>query len=484
MSVRHLVHLVGLILLALSVALAVTTLAALLLGDGDWPAFMITTVIAAVAGLLGFRVTRLERELSPREGYAIVSLAWLAVGIVGSLPYLLAGVVATPVEALFESFSGFTTTGATVFSEIESLPRGILLWRSLTQWLGGMGIIVLGIAILPFLGIGGMQLFKAEVPGPTPERLRPRITQTAKLLWYVYAGLTAAQVLLYLVGGLSLFDAVTHALATLSTGGFSPRNDSIAAFSSPYVQYVTIAFMFMAGVNFALHFRAVSGDFKVYGRDAEWKFFVRVIATCSFAILLLLLLQGVYAREGFERAFRDSLFQTVSIATSTGFVSYDYGLWPLGAQLILVALMFMGGMAGSTAGGMKTMRVHVLLRHGFSELTKALHPKAVIVTRVGRTVVRDDVVLNIFGFAMLYLGLFCAGVLALALLGHDLATSIGASVSSIGNIGPGIGGVGAVDNYGWMGPGSHLVLIFLMVVGRLEIFTVMLLFHPDLWRTR
>jgi trk system potassium uptake protein TrkH len=484
LNARHLIHLVGVILLALSVALAVTTVVALLYGDGDWPAFAISTAIAAAAGFLGFRVTTLERELSTREGYAIVSFAWLAVGVVGSLPYLLAGVIESPAAALFESFSGFTTTGATVFSEIETLPHGILFWRSLTQWLGGMGIIVLGLAILPFLGIGGMQLFKAEVPGPTPERLRPRIATTAKLLWYVYAGLTTLQVLLYLIGGLSLFDAVTHSLSTLSTGGFSPRNASLAAFPSPYVQYVTIAFMFMAGVNFALHFRALSGGLKVYSRDAELRFFVRSITAAAFAILLLVLLQGLYTAEGFERAFRDSLFQTVSIATTTGFVSYDYGRWTLAAQLILVSLMFMGGMAGSTAGGMKTMRIHVLLRQGFTELKKTLHPKAVMVTRVGRTVVRDDVVLNIFGFAMLYVALFCAGVLALAVLGHDLATAIGASAASIGNIGPGIGGVGAVDHYGWMGGPSHIVLMVLMVIGRLEIFTVLLLFHPDLWRSR
>ncbi len=487
MRLRHLLHLAGIILIALSVALAVTTLVAVLYRGPDWPAFVVTTVVSAVLGLVAYRTTRLEGDITTREGYAIVSLAWLAVGTVGALPYWLAAVVDSPVKALFESFSGFTTTGATVFSNIEALPHGILFWRSFTQWLGGMGIIVLGIAILPFLGIGGMQLFRAEVPGPVPERLQPRITQTAKLLWYVYAGLTLGQIALYLIGGMPAFDAVAHSLSTLSTGGFSPRNASIGAFESPFIQYVTVAFMYLAGVNFALHYKALAGDLRAYSRDPRWRFYLKILVVATLAILLFVLLQGSYANLGFERAFRDSLFQTVSIGTTTGFVTRDYELWGLAPQLVLVALMFVGGMAGSTAGGIKAMRVHVLLSQGFLELKKALHPRAVLVARIGRThgsVVRDEIVLNVFGFAMMYIGLFCAGVLALAFFGHDLATSIGASAASIGNIGPGIGAVGAVDHYGSMGAASHLVLIFLMVVGRLEIFTVMLLFHPDLWRAR
>ncbi|HSR42940.1 MAG TPA: potassium transporter TrkG, partial [Longimicrobiales bacterium] len=257
MSGRHLVHIVGILLMALAAALVATALVALLYGDGDAGAFALTAAGTAGVGYAGWRSTSLEGDIGVREGYAVVSLAWLSIGVAGAVPFLLTGVVSSPVAALFEAVSGFTTTGATVFSEIESLPRGILFWRNFMQWIGGMGIIVLGVAILPFLGIGGMQLFRAEVPGPTPERLKPRITQTAKLLWYVYAGLTAAQVLLYVAGGVGPFDAVTHAFTTLSTGGFSPRNASVAAFESPFVQYVIIAFMYLAGVSFTLHYAAL-----------------------------------------------------------------------------------------------------------------------------------------------------------------------------------------------------------------------------------
>lgn len=482
MNLGHLVHVVSLVLGAVAIALGVSTLVALGYGDGDAVAFIAATGVTLALAAAGYTATELRRDLSIREGYAVVAFAWITVGLVGALPYLFADVTESPVHALFESVSGFTTTGATVFAEIESLPRGMLFWRSLTQWIGGMGIIVLGIAILPFLGVGGMQLFQAEVPGPTPERLQPRIAHTAKLLWYVYAGLTAAQVGLFLLGGMSLYDATTHAFTTMSTGGFSPRNESMAAFDSAYLQYVTVLFMFAAGINFTLHYRAFTNRGQGYLGDADLRFFVAVLATATVVVVGLLLLDGGHSELGYERVFRDALFQVTSLGTTTGYVSFDYALWPLAAQLVLVALMFIGGMPGSTSGSAKTIRIHILLRHGMAELRKSIHPRAVVVTRVGRTPIREDVLLKVLAFLLLFFTLFAAGVMALALLGHDLTTAIGASAASIGNIGPGIGGVGAVENYGWMSPASHWVLMFLMVVGRLEIFTILLLFHPDLWR--
>ncbi len=481
MRFRHLIHVVGIILIALAAGLLLTTAVAWLYGGPDVWAFAGSTVGTAVVGLVAFKTTGLERDLTVREGYAVVSMAWVAVGVAGAVPYLLAGVISSPVAAFFESVSGFTTTGATVFSEIETLPRGVLLWRALTQWFGGMGIIVLGIAILPFLGVGGMQLFRAEVPGPKPERLAPRIRQTATLLWYVYGGLTAVQAILYLVGGLSLFEAVTHAFTTLSTGGFSPRNASIAAYDSPFVHYVTILFMYLAGVNFTLHFQALNRR-PGYWKDSEWKFFTFVVLMATLIMVALNLARSDYAGLGFEPALRDSLFQVVSISTTTGFVSADYEQWAVGAQFLLLMLMFMGGMAGSTAGGMKAMRIYVLFRQGLAELKRSLHPQAVLPTWLGKKVVRDATLLRIMAFALFFIGLFVGGAFVMTLLGHDLVTAVGASAASIGNIGPGLGGVGAVDNFGWMGPVSHLVLIFLMLAGRLEIFTVLVLFHPDLWR--
>jgi trk system potassium uptake protein len=479
---RHLVHVVGTVLLAVAGALLLSALVAAGFGDGDAAALLGAAAITALVGGTARVTTGIEGDLSIREGYAVVSCAWLAVALAGALPYLFAGVVESPTAAFFESVSGFTTTGATVFADIESLPRGILFWRALTQWLGGMGIIVLGIAILPFLGVGGMQLFRAEVPGPTPERLQPRITQTAKLLWLVYAGLTATQALLWMLGGAPAFDAVLHALTTLSTGGFSPHNASLAAYDSAYIHYVTILFMYIAGVNFALHFRALTGQPGRYLGDSEWKFFTLVLAGATVLIAGSVARAGLYAGAGFEQAFRDALFQVVAIGTTTGYASADYELWPVAPQVLLLLLMLMGGMAGSTAGGMKAIRVLVLFRHALTELRHSIHPRAVLVTRVGRRAIANPELLNILAFILLFFMLFGAGVLGLAALGFDLTTAVGAAASAIGNIGPGLGDVGPTDHYGWMGAAPQLLLAFLMLAGRLELFTVLLLLHPALWR--
>ncbi|MFW6078407.1 MAG: TrkH family potassium uptake protein [Gemmatimonadota bacterium] len=482
MNARGVLGVIGTALVGLSIGMLLSALVASWYRDGDTAAFLLSAALTAAAGVAARRIGRDTGDLTIREGYGVVSLAWLAAGLAGAIPFLLTGAIASPTAALFESLSGFTTTGATVFDDVETLPHGILFWRALTQWLGGMGIIVLGVAILPFLGVGGMQLFRAEAPGPTPERLRPRIAQTARLLWYVYAGLTGLQALLLVLGGVSPYEAVTHALTTLSTGGFSTRNASIAAFDSAYIQYVTLGFMYLAGVSFALHYRALTSRRPRHVADPEWRFFTAIVLAAAAAIALLAWLGGGQPDAGIERTVRDALFQAVSIATTTGYVTYDYELWPLAAQMILLLLMIMGGMAGSTAGGMKAMRVSVLLRHGLTELRKSVHPRAVVPTRLGRKAVREDVLLNVFGFAMLYLLLFAGGILALTLLDHDLPTAVGAAAATISNIGPGLGDVGPIDNFGWIDAPSQLLLSFLMLVGRLEIFTVLLLFHPDLWR--
>lgn len=478
MKFGHLVHVTGITLMALSAALAVAGVVALGFGESDALSFFGAAALSLGTGVVAFRRTRLERDLSIREGYAVVAFSWIVVGIAGALPYLFSGVIGSPVAALFESISGFTTTGSTVFGDIEALPKSVIFWRAMTQWLGGMGIVLLGIAVLPFLGIGGMQLFRAEVPGPTAERLTPRIRHTATTLWYVYAGLTALQVVLYVLGDMSWFEAIVHAFTTLSTGGFSSRNASLAAFS-PYIQYVTIVFMYLAAINFTLHYQLTRGRVR-YQRDAEWRFFS---ATLGFAtIVIFFVALPAFAGESAESTFRAALFQVTSIITTTGFVSANYELWGGAAALALLFLMFMGGMAGSTAGGMKAMRVRLLLWHGLTELKRSVHPRAVIVARLGNVPVPDRTFYRVLAFVLFFIGLFAAGAFVLALLGHDLVTAIGASAASIGNIGPGLGDVGPVDHYGWMGAPSHLVLVFLMLAGRLELFTVLLLFHPDLWR--
>ena len=489
MSISHVLHVVGLLLVFVGLSMLAALGVSLVYHDGDSAAFFLATVITVLVGVGLWFATSLEGEITPREGYAIVTFAWTATALAGALPYLLTGHTGFW-GGVFESMSGFTTTGATVFSEIETLPHGILFWRSLTHWLGGMGIIVLAIAVLPYLGVGGMQLFKAEVPGPTPERLRPRITQTAKLLWLVYFGLTVAQIVLYLIGGMNLFDAVNHSFATLATGGFSTKNASMAAFDSGFIQWVTILFMYLAGVNFSLHFRAATGRF-AYFRDVEWRFFTAVvlgfgllIAAIQFAGAVVSgdLAMGALARLGQD--LTEGVFQAVSIATTTGFVNADYEVWAPAAQVLLFTLMLIGGMAGSTGGGIKAVRIFLLLKQAGMELRKHLHPRAVFISRMGPHVIREEVMANVVGFVLLYLLLALAGAIAMAALGTDLLTAIAASLATVGNIGPGFGDVGATDNYGWMGSAQLGVLTFLMLVGRLEIFTVLLLFLPETWRRR
>jgi trk/ktr system potassium uptake protein len=483
MNLKHVGNVVGLLLVFASSSMLLTAGVAALSADGTADAFLISAVLTFTVGAGLFALTELKGDLSAREGYAIVTLAWLATGLFGALPFMLTGVTDSFASAAFESISGFTTTGATVFSDIEALPAGILFWRALTHWLGGMGIIVLVIAILPFLGVGGMQLFKAEVPGPTPERLRPRMTQTAKLLWYVYVGLTAAQTILYLFGGMSLFDAVTHSFATLATGGFSTKNASMGGFDSAYIHYVTIFFMYMAGINFTLHFRALSGR-PTYLKDAEWSFYTRLLGGAALILVITNLLSGSYdpSISGMESAVRDSLFQATSLTTTTGFVTADFEVWHPFAQIVLFLLLFTGGMAGSTGGGVKIMRVMLLLKHTAMELRKQLHPRAIMLARVGRHIVREPVMANVIGFVILYFLLVLAGAGVLSLFGIDLLTALGASAATVGNIGPGLGQVGAVDNYGWMSGPALSVLSFLMIVGRLEIYTVLLLLHPETWK--
>ena len=481
MSLARVANVVGLLQIFVSLSMFMAAGVAFVYGDGDALGILLAGIVTFFVGGFTYRITMFEGDLTPREGFAIVTMAWTAAAAFGTLPYLFTGALDSPVTAFFEAMSGFTTTGASVFTDIESLPHGVLFWRSLTQWLGGMGIIVLVIAVLPYLGVGGMQLFKAEVPGPTPERLRPRITQTAKLLWLVYVGLTAAETALYLLGGMSFFDAVNHSFTTLATGGFSTRNASIASFDSAYIHWVTIVFMYLAGVNFSLHFRAATGR-PVYFRDHEWRFYTCIVVLAAIAIAVVNLASGSYA--AFEPAVRDALFQATSITTTTGFVTADYELWVPGAQMALFALFFVGGMAGSTGGGIKTMRVLLLVKQTAIELRKHLHPRAVLLTRVGEKTVKQEVLANVTGFVILYLLLCLAGAVVLGFLGMDPLTSIAASIATIGNVGPGFGDVGATDNYGWMSDPALIVLSFFMLVGRLEIYTVLLLFHPETWKAR
>ncbi len=441
-------------------------------------ASMVLSLIVGGALLLVFR-TKEARVMSHREGMAVVALGWLAAGLFGALPFYFGGVFDSLVDAIFESVSGFTTTGASVLSDIESVPEGLLLWRSLTHWLGGMGIIVLSLAILPFLGVGGMQLYKAEVPGPAPDKLKPRIKDTALLLWKVYVLFTIAQTILLMLGGMTFFDAVCHTFGTMATGGFSTKNASIGHYHSAYFDWVIILFMFMAGVNFTLHYQMLRGRPRQMFNNPEFRFYTGVIL--AFTLLTCVSVHG-RNYDNLLDTLRYSAFQVVSICTTTGYATADYELWPFLPQALLFFLMFMGGSAGSTGGGMKCMRLLLLLKHSYYELIKLVHPRAVKHIKLGGQIVKPEVLSGIWGFMVLYLGLFILASFIMAALGLDILTAFSSVAASIGNIGPGLGTVGPAENYAHIPALGKWVLLFCMLLGRLEIYTVIILLVPEYWR--
>jgi trk system potassium uptake protein TrkH len=479
MNILLTLRILGALLLFLSAALLLPIPFALYYDDGASQAFLLSAVVTLVAGLSLFKGCRSQRDLSLRDGFAIVTFSWLFYGLFGALPFYFSGAIPSFLNASFETLSGFTTTGATILAEVESLPQSLLLWRALTQWFGGMGIIVMSLAILPMLGVGGMQLFKAEVPGPTADRLKPRIQDTAKLLWGVYVLLTAAEVILLMLGKMSFFESLCHAFATLATGGFSSRNASVAAYDSAYIDFVITLFMFLAGVNFFLHYQALRGRLKEFWKNEEFRVYLGIT---TLAILLLMVLNQGSVYDSLLENLRFSSFQAVSILTTTGFGTADYEQWPVLSQYLLVSLMFIGGCAGSTAGGMKVARILLLFKHSHVQLFRLIHPRAVRLVKLGNRPVDRDVMQAILGFFALYIGIFVVASFLMAAAGMDLVSAGAAVIATLSNIGPGLGSVGPTDNFGHIAPFGKAVLMFCMLLGRLELFTVLVLFFPTFWR--
>jgi trk system potassium uptake protein TrkH len=472
---------IGILIFFLGVSMAGPLLVSLIYKDGSTWAIFYSMLITSGTGLLFFIGTKKDKEthLSHRDGVAIVTFGWVAAGFVGAIPFLLSGSIPNFTNAYFESISGFTTTGASILTDMERLPEGILLWRSLTQWLGGMGIIVLSIAILPFLGVGGMQVYKAEIPSPVVDKLKPRISETAKTLWKVYLLITVVEIILLFGGGMPLFEAVSHGFGTMPTGGFSPKNASIAHYNSPYFDGIIIVFMLLAGINFSLHYRLIKGDLTIFGKDPECRVFFSLVAL--FIIVVAFNIYGtVY--DSFAKAFRFAAFQVTSIITTTGFVTADYDLWPSLSRELLLLCMFLGAMAGSTGGGMKTMRIILLVKHGYYEIFRIIHPHAITSVKLGRKPVAPEVLSSIWGFFLLFLGLFIVAALIMAFLGLDMISALASVAACIGNIGPGLGIVGPTKNYVAIPFIGKWVLIFCMLLGRLEIYTVIVLLIPEYWR--
>ncbi|MDO9552854.1 TrkH family potassium uptake protein [Rhodonellum sp.] len=439
---------------------------------------------AIVSGLIGailfFSFSKQDQNIRKREGYMIVSVSWFLMSIFGMLPYLISGTIPNVADALFETVSGLTTTGASILTDIEVIPKGILFWRSMTQWIGGLGIIVLTVAIFPLLGIGGIELFVAESPGPTSDKLHPRIRETAKRLWYIYVGLTFAAGLLYFLGGMDFYDAVNHALTTMATGGFSTKNASMAYYDGPFIQYTAILFMFLAGTNFTVIYFSLTGKFDRVFRSDEFKAYATTIILLGIGLSI-----PIYFFSGleYEKAFRDTLFQVVSLITTTGFVSADYTRYHIGITLIFFMLLFMGGSAGSTAGGIKFVRHLAFFKNSWLEFKRIVHPRAVVPLKINGDRVTGKIITHIMNFLLIYLMIFVMGSIVLTIMGYDILTSFGAVATCLGNVGPGIGKVGPVDNFSFFSPTAKVFLSFIMLLGRLELYTILILFTPYFWRT-
>ncbi len=492
LNTRIIVHIMGLLLLCNGSFMLLAALASGIYKDGATMDIMLAAIVTMLFGIMAMFYTRgHKKEVKRKEGYIVVTFGWIVMSISGMLPYLFSGSIPTITDAFFETMSGYTTTGASIVDDIEALPEGILLWRSLTHWIGGMGIIVLAIAILPLLGIGGMQLFAAEAPGPGGDKLHPRITDTAKRLWLIYFGYTVLETLLLKFAGMSFFDAINHALATMSTGGFSTKNASLAFWNDqPLIQYIIIVFMFLAGSNFVLSYFALTGRVQRILKDEEFLYYFGFIVVFTIIAAFSVYFKADVPVSDFhpmvlgkaESAFRHTLFQVIAVITTTGFVSADFTSWTPFLTIFFFGLMFLGGSAGSTAGGIKVMRHLLIIKNGILEFKRTLHPNAVIPVRYNQKTVTEHIVYNVIAFFVLYMLLFIIGSLVLGLLGLDFISAVGGSASSLGNVGPAFGSLDPLSNFNSLPAAGKWWCGFLMLLGRLELFTVLIVLTPYFWR--
>ncbi len=482
MNYKLVLKIISILILIISGFMIIPAILALHYGEKQaFEGFVKTIIVSlSVAFATFLYVRKIKRNsMSSRDGFLFVTMSWVIASLIGALPYYFSNSIPTMAEAYFETMSGFTTTGASILNNIEGLPKSMLFWRALTHWLGGMGIVVLTVAILPLLGIGGLQLIKAEAPGPTVDKITPRITETAKLLWYIYMGYTVLETILLMFGGMDLFDATTHTFATLATGGFSTKNGSVGQFNSAYIDGVITIFMVLAGINFTLHFRILTGRFKYQFRYTEVKVYLAIFFVAT--IIITITTQGAVYKT-FAEAFRYSSFQVASIITTTGFATADYLKWPAISQAVIFLLMFIGGSSGSTGGGIKVIRIITLFKQGFHEMKYLLHPRGIFTLKISGSTVKKDIVYAISGFFFLYMVALLVVTLVVTASGIDLFTSFTTALATVGNIGPGFAKVGPAENYSLFSPGIKWFLSFAMLAGRLELYTVLVLFTPMFWR--
>ncbi|OCC16165.1 Potassium uptake protein TrkH [Dissulfuribacter thermophilus] len=480
MKTGTILAILGWLLFFLGVILLIPLIISLVYDDGSWTAFLWSSLIGITIGGAFAYIFRAEKEINHREGFAIVGLSWILAAGLGALPYVFSGKIPNFIDAYFEAMSGFTTTGSTILKEVEVLSKSLLFWRALTHWLGGMGIIILSLAILPILGVGGMQLFKAEMPGPTKDKLAPRIQDTARILWGVYLLLTLLEIFFLMLSGMDLFDATCHAFATLATGGFSTKTASVGGYESATIDTIIIIFMILAGMNFTLHYRILQGKIIKSIKGEELKLYLGVGFGATVFIMLSNWWNGIYG-DMLEN-LRYSAFQTWSILTTTGFGTADFDQWAPSAKTILVTLMFLGGMAGSTGGGIKHVRALIFLKFTKVQIKKLIHPMSVEAIKLDGKKIPQDVVQSILGFLSLYMVVGIVATVVVTFSGIDLVTGCTSVIATLNNIGPGLAGVGPAKNFADLPYPAKVVLTFCMVAGRLELYTIALLFVPEYWR--
>ncbi|MCD6486445.1 MAG: TrkH family potassium uptake protein [Syntrophobacterales bacterium] len=482
MNTKNILYILGALIFFLGLAMFLPLLCSLYYNEGDSNAFVYSMAITSCIGALFyflFKPGNGKISLTHKEGFLIVATGWFLAATFGSLPYMIYGALPQFCNAFFESMSGFTTTGATVIANIESLPHGILFWRSLTQWLGGMGIIILSIAILPLLGVGGMQLYKAELPSPVKDKLTPRVAETARTLWIVYIIISIIEFIMLLTGGMDVFNAICHTFTTMSTGGFSTSDASITHFHSAYIDGIITFFMLVAGINFTLHYGLITGNFKAIFKNSELRLYLGIILT-AVIIITISLKQNLFYEAG--EGLRYASFQVVSILTTTGFTTANFDNWSSLSKIILLILMFIGGSAGSTGGGIKCLRILLILKYIYKELYGLVHPHAVTAVKLGKRIVYPETMASIWGFFMLYLMMMVVASIILTMLGLDMMTAFSSVVATIGNVGPGFGAINPSATYSEIPYLGKWVLSFCMLAGRLEIYTVIILLIPEFWK--
>jgi trk system potassium uptake protein TrkH len=484
MKIKAILKLLSLLMLIISAFMGTAILVALYYGEAQRVihAFLIPIGInvAFFLAMLAFFGQKEQDYFSPKSGFMFVSLSWIVASGIGALPYVLSGAIPSYCDAYFETMSGFTTTGASILSDVEVLPKAILYWRSLTHWLGGMGIVVLTMAIFPLLGLGGLQVMDAESPGPSVDKITPRIAGTAKILWLIYIIFTVAQTVLLRLGGMGWFDSLCHTFGSLATGGFSTKNASVGHWDSAYIHWVITIFMIMSGANFVLYYKLIRGEFRTVLRDSELRAYLGIVIATTLGIALNLMDRGVY--KSFDTAVQYAAFQVGSIMTTTGYATADFDKWPFFSQVILFFLMFIGGCAGSTGGGPKVVRIVTMFKQAIAEMKYLVSPRGVFSVRVNGQPVKKVMIFDIASFIFLYMVVLLAGMLVVASAGYDISTSISAIAATLGNIGPGFNKVGPTVNYGHFPDYVKWALSFAMMAGRLELYTVLVLLTPAYWR--